>query len=815
MLKSQSYGEKMLKYKAIIGVFLVTLLLFSISSYGKMPFVENNSNINELWNSNMTLSKVTIIPVGNIYSNGHINLLAVDSYNSYSKLYLINGENGTIMWATSTPPLIQDDIVNISSNAEGLLTLTSSYLTMYSLFNGQVIWQKPISGTLTGFKVGNITKYNVIYTYVAIGSYSPTGILLYYNTTFQAINIVNGTSLWNSGVFEMSATINDQNIMFPVPPISGFTGGILINWWNTVNKNTTSILSLINGFSGQIMWSVSNPNIMGLLTSISIGNFTQNNYQLVASSYNSSFGDIILLNISNGQIAQSITDMYAEPIFYQESNLFLYENYFHEMPSEWIPLLPTNGIGLNNLLVEYTNGFNRSAKRYEPTTIEEINVQTSTVIWKAQLPTNNTLADIYPSIYIYLPSYNQVFVVGQLNNRLYAISSTGLITANIKYSTTPFYYFDLLANPKIFSLNNTIELPNLYIGTNGVYYISFVNSNNGTITNNISLTFQISFTNTYIEPISLVTTNNNPTFTFVGIIKNNSYYTTFVEGLNINGKIVFTQYQNGSFQYIMGTYFYNSFYPGLNNGQLNSGDISNYVIATTKGVSAWSVYKNTMPPLQINSITSNIYKGPSPLNISLYVNISGGVSPYTYNWNISNVFISTQIPYLNYTLYNVGIYNISVQIVDNIGEKVTSGTITITVTSPSTSNKIYYYNVTGYVTSSSGNPLYGVTITTNNGNQTVTNSRGIFFVYLPNGTWEINAQKSGYITSTYNITINGSSQQIIITMKPIANNNKTSSTASTSSPPISIGTIILIAILVIAIIGGVVFYITKIYKLKK
>jgi hypothetical protein len=804
----------MLKYKAIIGIFLVSLLLFSIPTYGKIPFVDNNSNINKLWNLNITLSNVTIIPVGNIYFNGHINLLAVDSYNSYSKLYLIGGENGTIMWTISTPPLIQYNVVNISSNTEGLLTLTSSYLTMYSLLNGQVMWQKPISGTITGFKVGNITKYNVIYTYIAIGSYSPIGTLLYYNTTFQAINIVNGTSLWNSGVFRMSPTTNGQNIMFPIPPISGFTGGILINPLVTINKNTTSIISLINGFSGEIMWNVSNPNIMGQLSSVSIGNFTQNSYQLVASSYNSSFGDILLFNISNGQITYSITDMYAEPIFYQESNLFLYENYFHEIPSEWIPNLPIHSVGLNNLLVEYTNDFNRSAKRYEPATIEEINVQSSTVIWNAQLPTNNTIAEIFPFNYIYLPSYNQVFVIGQLNNRLYVISSSGLITANIKYSTTPLYYFDLLVNPKIFTFNNTIELPNLYIGTNGngIYYISFVNSNNGQITNNISLTFQSSFTTTYIEPVSVVTPNNIPTFTFVGIINNTNYYTTFVEGLNINGKIVFTQYQNGSFQYIMGTYFYNSFYPGLNNGQLNSGDISNYIIATTKGLSAWSVYKNTMPPLQIHSITSNTYKGASPLNISVYVNMSGGVSPYTYMWNVSNVFIPTQIPYLNYTLYNVGIYNISVQITDNIGEKVSSGVISIIVTSPETSNKSYYYNVTGYVTSSSGIPLYGVTITTNNGNQTVTNSRGIFFLYLPNGTWEIKAQKNGYITSTYNITINGSSQQIIITMKPAS--TKTSSTASTSSPSIGIGLIIILIVLSVALIAGII-YVTKIFKAKR
>ncbi|MGC8726032.1 MAG: carboxypeptidase-like regulatory domain-containing protein [Thermoplasmata archaeon] len=801
----------MLKFKAIIGILLVSLLLFSIPTYGKTSFVDNNANIKELWNSNMTLSNVTITPVGNIYSNGHINFLLVDSYNSYDKLYLTDGENGTVMWAISSLPLIQYDIVNLSSNTEGLLALTSSYLTMYSILNGQVIWQKSISGTLTGFKIGNLTKYNIIYAYTAIGSYSPTGILLYYNTTFQAINIVNGTSLWISGIFRMGPTTNGQNIMFPIPPISGFTGGILINSLVTINKNATSIISLINGLSGETVWTVSNPNIMGQLTSISIGNITQNSYQLAASSYNSSFGDVLLFNISNGQIINSITNMYAEPIFYQEYNLFFYENYFHEIPSEWIPSLPFNSMGLNNLLVEYTNDFNRSAKRYEPTAIEEINIQSSTVVWKVQLPTNNTIAEMYPSNYIYLPSYHQVFVIGQLNNRLYVISN-GVMTSNIKYGTTPLYYFDLLVNPKIFTFNNTIELPNLYINTNG-YYITFVNSNNGLTTNNISLTFQNSFTTTYIEPISIVTPNNIPAFTFVGIINNTNYYSTFVEGLSINGKTIFTQYQNGSFQYIMGTYFYNSFYPGLNNGQLSGGEISNYIIATTKGLSAWSVYKNTIPPLQITSLTSNIYKGTSPLNISLYVNISGGVSPYTYNWNISNVFIFTQIPYLNYTLYNVGTYNISVQITDSIGEKVSSSIITITVTPPETGNKNYYYNVTGYVTSSSGIPLNGVTITTNNGNQTVTNSRGIFFVGLPNGTWEIKAQKSGYYTAIYNVTINGSGQQIIITMKPF-NNTKTSSTTSTTGPSIGVGSIILIIVLSLVLVVGI-FYVIKIFKPKR
>ncbi|MGC8657403.1 MAG: carboxypeptidase-like regulatory domain-containing protein, partial [Thermoplasmata archaeon] len=747
----KKYTENISK---LLSIFLIIsfILLYTNNAYlaKNTPNTISNENISNIWSNNLNLINDTLVPVGNVLGTNHINFIVVKPSDNYYTTYLISGQNGTVIWSLRTPIIQQYIVVNISSNTQGLLILTSQYLTMYSITTSpNIIWQQPLTGNFTGFLIGNTSTQNIIYAY-SVNTTSTSNFIYIY-----AINIEKGNIEWTT---QFNFIYYTSNIFpfFPIPKIGNFDGGILINpnySYRNKNSNTTqffSYISLINGTNGNVEWNITNPNVGGVLSSISIGMFTSTSYQIAVGSSNVREGYVGIINI-NGTIDGSFNGANMNPWFAQQLNINIFQTYYHIEPSVWINPLPYNNTnGYNDLILEETGYIDFKTQKVIPPEIEEINLYNNVTIWKQQLPMINSTSYPLTSMlsfidYVYIPSTNQIIVINQMINKLYVVSD-GLLTANLNVLMAN-NYFNLTINPSIIALkNNAIVIP-VVNQTGDNYNVSFINTRTGKVVGYHNLYFSNEFTTIYIEPISIVTENFLPTFAFIGVSNNNGHPTTLIEALTTNGNIVFSQEQNGSLQYIMGTYFYNSFYPGINNAQLSNEKISDYILSTSLSISAWSVSLNNITPLQIQSFTSNKYNGIAPLNVSFNVNVSGGVSPYTYNWNISNIFITTQVSYINYTLYIVGTYNISVQITDSIGEKVKSNILTLTVSSTVNVNKNYYYNVTGYVTSSSGIPLNGVIITTNNSNQTVTNSRGIFFVDLPNGTWEIKAQKSGYYTA--------------------------------------------------------------------
>ena len=73
-------------------------------------------------------------------------------------------------------------------------------------------------------------------------------------------------------------------------------------------------------------------------------------------------------------------------------------------------------------------------------------------------------------------------------------------------------------------------------------------------------------------------------------------------------------------------------------------------------------------PLVCDPLVATPITGAPPLEVSFQVNVTGGVPPYTYQWNFGDEDASINSEYASHTYFDTGIFNASVTIVDSNGD---------------------------------------------------------------------------------------------------------------------------------------------------
>ena len=103
------------------------------------------------------------------------------------------------------------------------------------------------------------------------------------------------------------------------------------------------------------------------------------------------------------------------------------------------------------------------------------------------------------------------------------------------------------------------------------------------------------------------------------------------------------------------------------------------------------------PVSQISAVFSDPTYGPAPVTLEAKADVSGGVPPYSYEWNFGNGQTSTSNP-AEVTYSQAGTYTISLTVTDSIGEKASAQT-QVTVFAPlSVSISLSQASSSGYIT---------------------------------------------------------------------------------------------------------------------
>ncbi|MGC8657386.1 MAG: carboxypeptidase regulatory-like domain-containing protein [Thermoplasmata archaeon] len=862
------------KRYAYVAMLLVVVILPVLDASSPVSNISNNTkytihplslsvspNLNKIWQfaPSNAISNVNYTATGNIFGNGKMGFISWYKSSSDTCIFTGISYNGVPVWNISITNYVNFTMYGqVLNYYQTILIQSGSTLgpgiatfALYNAYNGSMVWMHNITlssgqsilSMPTGISTnnGNATllflstnKTSVFGNNIKI--FSNDVLLLYpYNGTVQQI-----LSYTTYGVTAL------QNIRFIyiLPSFPGLSdGGFIVDQFLPyISSNGTIIHDYMLSYTldGRKLFNItapsSNESTISLITSVSAGNYlggadyyialTTMNIFINNNNINSEYGTIALVNVNGTLKYTLIYPNNTYPISVQSfSNNYFKSNY---------RLQPSTPIGN---LIDYTGTNSNPDILLEAISIPSneaylsvLNVATNTFLWNSTINFNSNSEIVEPLTYSFNSiSIPNILLISQSGNITSLYGSNGTVMwkivqngylSNIAYNTLAQCYPSLMniTQPNITSFitlsytttnpTNTDVKLNVYSAINGKIIYSKV----------IYLTSLPQYS--YIFPIgecyNTTTMNigaifiseyaNQKVYYFYGLAGNNGSYI-------FNGSGTFSSLRYSiSFQ---SGYVFGLFYSGLNNGQVTSDSkIDDLFVSTGTDIIAYDVNQYSI----MNSsklfnvyLTANITSGYIPLNVTFTVNVTGNSGPYKYVWNIDNLSLFTDVSYLNYTFAQKGIFPVYVNVTDKLGESIKSNVVNITANPKNVNNKIMYYNITGYITNENNIPIQNVLVNTSDGNRTITNAEGMFYVYLPNGTWHITAYKSGYYTYIENITVNGSGQSIFITLKPYTYANSNNNNSSSKSNIGVVITVFLLAILIIALLYGVLIII-KVFK---
>jgi hypothetical protein len=822
----------------------------------------SSPNLHTIWQFTPTnaISNVNYTVGGNIFGDGKIGFIVW--YKTSPNTYDISGisYNDIQRWNISILNYVNFTLYGTVSSYEQTILVQSgatigpgtSTFALYNAYNGNLIWMNNItlsSGQSILFIPTGISTNSGNVTILFLSSNTTSNInqnILIFNNKVLELNPINGSiqSIVSYTNYGLSNVHNDQFIKI-IPSSPGLSsGGIIFDQFLVSYSTTTIFYNYIvsYGLDGILLFNIttpsSNASTISVMTSMSIGNYLGgNNYYIALTFLNvfinnnnikSEYGSISLLNV-NGNVKSTLTypnGIYPKSV--QTSAINFFKLYYKLQPYTPIGNLISYSVNSTNPDILLENIFTSKNEAY----LSVLNVVNNKVLWNSTLQFDPETEVIEPLSYSFNGiSIPNILLISNSGNITALYGSNGTIMWEIvqkgsligyPYNTLAEFYPNLLnlTQPSItsfvtlgytFNFSDTHSLVNLnvYSAVNG----SLIYTKNITLPSSPIYASIVpigeSYNSQYMDLGIILTSKsvNQWNDYFYGIAGNNGSYI-------FNGSNSFSS--NGYSLNIQSGYVFSIFYPGLNNGQVsNDSKIDDIFISTGINVIAYEVN----PYLQTHNNTtsfsaylySNIVSGYSPLNVSFTVNVSGNMNPYKYEWVIGNISLLTNFSYFNYTFTQVGKYPVYVNVTDKLGVSTKSNTIFIMVEPKINSNKKIYYNITGYVTNTNNLPLSEVYINTSAGNRTITNDIGMFYVSLPNGTWQITATKNGYYTTIENVSVNGN-LTVFITLKPLPPNSKTTSTNSSQST--GIGFIVIMIILMISLLMGVLILI-KIFKIYK
>ncbi len=110
------------------------------------------------------------------------------------------------------------------------------------------------------------------------------------------------------------------------------------------------------------------------------------------------------------------------------------------------------------------------------------------------------------------------------------------------------------------------------------------------------------------------------------------------------------------------------------------------VTDSTGATGTGSVAVNVTDPLTV-SPTASVTEGPAPLTVNFSSAVSGGLPPYTYDWDFADGSQHSTSPADQHTMITPGVYDVALTVTDSCGHSVTQtvtinayGTLTPTVT---------------------------------------------------------------------------------------------------------------------------------------
>ncbi|MGC8725605.1 MAG: carboxypeptidase regulatory-like domain-containing protein [Thermoplasmata archaeon] len=790
-------GVVSMKMKFAILAFIFLLMPFSLGSSAIINHNITTLHVKTIWNVTQNSPSINITPVGNIFGTNTVNFLIVNNSKS-TEISVVEGDNGVVKWEINVNPIFEYTVVNLS-NSQGLVVLyRNGTLAMYNLANGNPIW---MHNEGTYYRMGYIiAPYNggdIIFNAGANPYSKAIGFTLY----IEAINLT-GSTLWSTHfLYGMNFTYSYE-MFYPLPPYPSYSGAVLLNTYSYSGGDLVPYAQLVNAYTGNVIWNVSVQNGGGI-NSATIGNFLGKG-PMIAYSTNAISGSLVIANLSNGNALQYYNA--SQPLWIcEQQNAISMEVYDHLMPSLWYANMPSSSLS-EDLILEGIGSIGMNGT--QPMRLMEYDFVSSTTVWNVILQTNNSNAMMNPAPYYFitLPNNQGSYVIAysSYSNKVYSIVN-GYIKMDYKMNVPNSYLENMLINPNIFYTNEPV-IADARPGA-GYYTVSYIDLLNGSLILSKNVNVPQSFSKVYVEPLSLIANQTTPSFALIGDYKNGSESYTYIEGLNgINATTIFAMNFQGYFIMTNGTYMYNSIYPGLNNGQLMKGTgISNIILTTTNGITAFYSYYVYIAPIKINSFSVTPINGMAPLNVTYQVNVTGGVKPYVYKWYINGFYYTSNVSYYNFSYQLAGSYNASVTVYDSMNSYATSNNITVTVYSPSNGGQgagKKYYTVSGIVQSSNYSPISNATLRFSSGNITETGSNGFFSLNLTNGTWSVIISKNGYQTAYYNITVNGSPLTETFTMYPERAGNTTSTTLTSQG---SFVYLIIAAVVIVAVISLVIW----------
>jgi len=852
----------------ILIIFVFISLITSSFSVAKMDenIIHPNTyvaspNLHTIWQftPSNSIGNINYTAAGNIFENGKMGFISW--YKTNSNSYVISGisSNGIVMWNISVINYINFTIYGPVLNYSQTILVQSgaiigpgiSTFALYNAYNGNLIWMNNITLSdnqkifpfYTGIYTNNGNATLLFLSYNKTSDISPN--ILIFENTLLLLNANNGSinhvvSYTTYGI--KNVLIGNQNV-YIIPSFEGLSsGGFMYYQLLPVLSNNSIVIYnyiVLYNLEGILLFNITAPTsnftTISIITSTSVGNyFGGNNYYIAITFLNvfinntnikSEYGSIAILNV-NGAIKYSIElPINNYPVSVQSITPNIFRLEYRLSPSTPIGnLIDYTGTGNPDLLLE--NVILPSGEAY----LSVLNVLNNKFQWNSSLqfyPSDEIVEPLpysfdglpIPEILLISSSGNITALYGSNGTIMWKIVQQGDLIGTPYNSLAEFY--PQLMNLTKSTLTSFITLTYFYNSSgygNTILHINVYSSDTGNVIyiKNISLPsppqhaslFPIGECyNTSTMDVGLVLSSKNTTgwnYYFYGISGNNG---SFI----FNGSESFPS--NNNYINFQSGYVFGLFYQDLNNGQVsNDGRIDDVFFSIGSSIIAYNV-NNYVEKSSKNSfsviLSSNVINGYAPLNVSFTVNVSGNMGPYKYVWIIGNLSIGnlsllTNVSYLNYSFTQPGKYYVFVNVTDRIGNSIKSNTLYINVESKS-SSKVIYYNITGYVTNTNNLPIEGVFIITSDGNKTITNQNGMFYVYLPNGTWQITAYLNGYYNTTVNITVNGRDITIYppLILKHLPTSQKNGN-VSTSSQNMNIGLIALIVILVVSLLAGII-----------
>ena len=788
-------GGVSMKMKFAILAFIFLLTPFSLGSFAHINQNITTLHVKTIWNVTQNSPSLNITPLGNIFGTNTINFLVVNNSKS-TEISVVQGDNGEVKWEINVNPIFEYTVVNLS-NTQGLVVLYyNGTLAMYNLANGNVIWMHN-EGTYyrMGYLIAPYNGGDIIFNAGANPYSKAIGFTLY----IKALTL-NGSTLWSTNFLYGMNFAYAYEMFYPLPPYSSYNGSVLLNTYSYSGGDLNPYAQLVNAYTGNVIWNTSVQNGGGI-NSATIGNFLGKG-QVIAYTTNAISGSLVISNLSNGEALQYYNA--SQPLWLcEQQNAISMEVYFHLMPLRWYANMPSSSSS-EDLIIEGIGSLGMHGT--QPMRLIEYDFVSSTTIWNVTLQTNNSNAmmNAAPYYFITLPNNQGSYVIAysSYSNKVYSIVN-GYLKMDYKMNVPNSYLENMLINPNTFYTNEPI-IADATPGS-GYYVVSYIDMLNGSVILSKNVNVPQSFLKIYVEPLSFIANQTTPSFALIGNYKNGSEPYTYVEGLNgINATTIFTINFQGYFIMTNGTYLYNSIYPGLNNGQLMKGTgISNIILTTSNGITAFYSYYVYIAPIKINSFTATPMNGVAPLNVTYQVNVTGGVKPYIYKWYINGFYYTSNVSYYNFSYPLAGSYNASVTVYDSMNNYAISNNITVTAYPPSTGGQGIggkYYSVSGIIQSPSYSPIPNATLRFSSGNITETNSNGFFSLNLTNGTWNVIISKNGYQTAYYNITVNGAPLTETFTMYPERATNPTSTSLPTQGNAVYLiiaGVVIVVAVILL------------------